>query len=173
MPKGYTHLTYEQRCQIEALKKRGDAPATIAKELGVHRCSIGRELKRNSGKRGYRCKQAQEKCRSRRAEAPNPNQKMTFQVIALIREKLKLQWSPTQISGRLKEEQGISISHETIYKYIWKDKREGGVLYKELRHHGKKYNKRSKGKAGRGCIPGRIDIEERPPIVEEKTRLGD
>lgn len=49
----------------------------------------------------------------------------------------------------------------------------GGTLYKHLRHHGKKYNKRSSGKAGRGCIPNRVDIDERPPIVAEKTRLGD
>lgn len=46
-------------------------------------------------------------------------------------------------------------------------------MYKELRHKGKKYNKRSKGTSGRGCIPGRIDIDERPDIVEEKVRLGD
>ena len=53
------------------------------------------------------------------------------------------------------------------------DKQQGGDLYGELRHHGKKYNKRGTGKAGRGCIPGRIDIAERPAIMEEKSRLGD
>ena len=47
------------------------------------------------------------------------------------------------------------------------------MLYKKLRHSGKKYNKRGKGQAGRGCIPDRIDIDERPKIVEEKKRLGD
>jgi transposase, IS30 family len=49
----------------------------------------------------------------------------------------------------------------------------GGDLYKELRHHGKKYNKRSKKSAGRGCIPNRIDIDQRPLILEKKARLGD
>ena len=49
----------------------------------------------------------------------------------------------------------------------------GGQLYKQLRHSGKKYNKRGSGKAGRGCIPGRIDISVRPAVVEEKSRLGD
>ena len=66
-----------------------------------------------------------------------------------------------------------SVSHEIIYRHVWKDKQQGGNLYLELRHHGKKYNKRGSGKAGRGCIPGRIDIAERPAIVEEKSRLGD
>ncbi|QYF48777.1 hypothetical protein RHABOEDO_000992 [Candidatus Rhabdochlamydia oedothoracis] len=46
--------------------------------------------------------------------------------------------------------------------YIWKDKRQGGQLYRELRHRGKKYNKQRKGTSGRGNIPGRIDIKQRP-----------
>ena len=66
-----------------------------------------------------------------------------------------------------------AVCHETIYQYVWADKYKGGVLYKQLRHSGKKYNKRSKGTAGRGCIPNRVDIDERPTIVEEKIRLGD
>jgi len=79
------------------------------------------------------------------------------------------------IGGVLKQKKGYTkcVSHETVYKYIWANKQAGGSLYKELRHNGKKYNKRSKGAAGRGCIPGRIDIDERPDIVEEKVRLGD
>ncbi len=172
MPKGYFHLTYEQRCQICTLKRRGDSASSIAKELNVSRSTITREVLRNSGKKGYLYKQAHEKSQKRRSEVPNPNMKMTPQRIFLIHEDLKLQWSPVQISGRLKR-QGVNISHETIYKYIWWNKRQGGVLYKELRHHGKKYNKRSKGMAGRGCIPCRIDIDQRPTIVETKTRFGD
>ena len=172
MPKGYSHLTYEQRCQICTLKNRGDSFSSIAQEVGVHRSTIIRELKRNSGQRGYRYKQAHENSKQRRLEIPNPNLKMTSQLISLIEEKLRLQWSPVQISGWLKK-QGSDVSHETIYKHIWADKYRGGTLYKELRHHGKKYNKRSKGTAGRGCIPNRTDIDKRPAIVEEKTRVGD
>jgi IS30 family transposase len=82
-------------------------------------------------------------------------------------------WSPEQISGRLKEQGKASISHEAIYQYIWENKRSGGILFKQLRHKGKKYNKRSSGKAGRGCIPNRVDITERPEIVEQKSRIGD
>jgi IS30 family transposase len=65
------------------------------------------------------------------------------------------------------------VSHETIYEYIWEDKKNGGGLYKHLRHHGKKYNKRAGKNAGRGLIPNRVDIEERPAIVEKKERTGD
>ncbi len=42
-----------------------------------------------------------------------------------------------------------------------------------MRHRGKKYLKRGAKNAGRGCIPGRGDIEERPKAAEEKSRLGD
>lgn len=53
------------------------------------------------------------------------------------------------------------------------EQKNGGFLYNQLRHNGKKYHKRGKGTARRGWIPGRVDIKERPAIVEEKTRLGD
>ena len=99
---------------------------------------------------------------------------MTPQLITTIEALLRSQWSPDQISGRLRKENGHEfVSYESIYRYIWKDKLNGGCLYKELRYHGKKYNKRGSGKAGRGCIPGRIDISERPAIVEEKSRIGE
>jgi transposase, IS30 family len=174
MPKGYHHLTYEERCQIYTLLKRGDSHSSIAEQLDVHRSTIFRELKRNTGRKGYRFRQAQEITNERRQIASGTPKKMNEAVIAIVKEKLSLQWSPEQISGWMKL-QGTSkdISYETIYRFIWKDKHDGGVLHKQLRHRGKKYNKRGSNKAGRGCIPGRIDIRERPAIVEEKTRLGD
>ena len=81
-------------------------------------------------------------------------------------------WSPEQISGWLSE-QGIKLSHQRIYQMIWDDKREGGNLWRCLRRRGKRYNKRAGKNAGRGQIPNRIDISERPAIVARKTRLGD
>jgi IS30 family transposase len=171
MPKGYHHLTYAQRCQIYILKDRGDSPSSIARALDVHASTIGRELERNKGGKGYRHQQAHEKALLRRNS--KPNKKINDQIATTIKEKLQSQWSPVQISGWLKRHGKEHVSHETIYNYIWKDKRQGGLLYKELRHQGKKYNKHSKGTSGRGCIPNRIDIDQRPAIVEEKTRLGD
>jgi len=86
---------------------------------------------------------------------------------------IKEGWSPEQVSGYLKLE-GALISHESVYKIIREDKAAGGKLYKDLRHRGKRYKKRLNGKkAGRGCIPGRVDISERPEIVEKKIRIGD
>ena len=65
------------------------------------------------------------------------------------------------------------VSHETIYRWIWDDKRKKGILYQSLRRKGKKHNKRWNTHAGRGYIPNRIDIEERPSIVDLKQRFGD
>jgi len=99
---------------------------------------------------------------------------MLTPVIALIKEKLSMQWSPVQISGWIREHNHrMFVNHESIYQYVWADKKGGGELYKNLRHGGKKYNKRSAINAGRGCIPGRIDIDQRPDIVEQKMRIGD
>jgi IS30 family transposase len=171
--KGYRHLTYENRCQIYTLKKSGMAPSNIALELGLNKSTITRELQRNSGDTGYRFKQAQRLSESRRSEASGTSLKMTPDFRDLIEDKLAIQWSPVQISGWMKRNLSSSISHERIYQHIWRDKKQGGTLYKHLRHNGKKYHKRGSKNAGRGFIPGRIDIEERPKIVEEKQRIGD
>lgn len=174
MPKGYHHMTYDQRCQIQTLKERGDSISEIAKALNVHRSTIYRETFRNSVDGTYKYLEANRKALNRRFIANSQKLKMTNDLIKAIEEKLKLQWSPEQISGRLKRLYGEkAVSHEVIYRYIWNDKQLGGELYKNLRHNGKKYNKRGSKNAGRGLIPNRIEIDKRPPIVEEKSRVGD
>ena len=174
MPEGYHHLTRDQRCQLCTLKNRGESTINIAKQCGMHRSTIYRELQRNGKKQGYTYQQVQEKAFERKRAVAWQRRKMKEPLVAIIESKLLLQWSPEQISGWLKKQLGNrAVSHETIYKYIWRDKYLGGQLYTQLRHHGKKYNKRGSDKAGRGHIPGRIDIDERPSIVDEKNRLGD
>jgi IS30 family transposase len=174
MTEGRAHLTPEERCQIEILLKRGDSQRAIAKLLGRTPRTIREELKRTKGERGYRCLQAQTKADDRRKNASQRAKKMTLETIALIEKELtQKQWSPKQISGWLKENAILSISHERIYQHIWRNKKQGGILYKNLRHNGKKYNKRAGKTAGRGLIPRRIDIDQRPEIAAMKTRLGD
>jgi IS30 family transposase len=144
----------------------------IAKEIGKNVSTVSREIHRNSGEQGYRLDDADRKAKSRRSIASGSLKKLTAELCELVKNGLMEDWSPEQISGRLKRT-GALISHETIYQIVWADKRTGGKLYTHLRHHGKRYNKRSSGKAGRGHIPDRIDISERPAIVEEKSRIGD
>ncbi|MFT5319805.1 MAG: IS30 family transposase [Chlamydiales bacterium] len=104
MPEDYHHLTRDQRCQLYTLKKRGDSVSIIAKELGVHPSTIYREQKRNIGKRGYRFKQANDKALERRQVASSQKAKMTSITFSIINEKLRLQWSPVQISGWLQKQ---------------------------------------------------------------------
>lgn len=175
MAKGYRHLTYEQRCQIYALLKRGTSQVTIATMLGTTQPTISREVNRNSGGRGYRYKQAQEKASNKRHKASSLNTKFTSEMKVYVEHLLiKKQWSPEQISGWMKRVYpNETISHERIYQYIWQDKHEGGTLYKHLRQRGKKHNKRGSKIAGRGLIPNRVGIEKRPDIVNSKQRVGD
>jgi len=174
MPEGYLHLTYEQRCQIYALLQSAHSQADIARQLGVTRSTVSRELARNAGARGYRFKQAHAKASQRRQQASNRPRKMTPDVVAVIeRIMTQEQWSPEQIAGRLAQEGIVSISHETIYRHVWEDKKDGGNLYLHLRHNGKKYNKRKSRNSGRGLIQGRVDIDQRPAIVAAKSRIGD
>lgn len=168
----YRQLTYVQRCQIEALNKRGLSQNEIARSIGVSQSTISREFSRNTGKRGYRCQQAQNKHAMRRASCRRRS-KMTGEVELLIVKMLNLQFSPEQISGQLAIEHGILLSHERIYQYIWENKFNGGTLYLNLRRKHKKYQKRCNGKRSRGQIPDRVGIEERPPIVSRRGRIGD
>ena len=70
-------------------------------------------------------------------------------------------------------EKDISLSHETIYRFIFKNKRNGGDLYCYLRHQAKPYLKCYGSKYYRGKIPGRVEISERPGVVDKRSRVGD
>ena len=168
----YNQLTEGQRYQISALLKAVTSQKEIALILGVSPSTISRELERNTGKRGYRSKQAHIKAERRRQEA-DKTIKMTFAVVTLIETKIQLDWSPEQVSGWLAKEENIRISHERIYQHIWTDKRQGGELFKHLRQSNKKRKKQYGSKDKRGQIRNRISIEERPEVVETKTRIGD
>jgi IS30 family transposase len=168
----YSQLTEDERYHIDAYKAAGFSPSEIAKQLGRHKSTIYRKLSRNSGQRGYRPKQAQEKAERRRTEARKAV-KMTPELITLIELKIREDWSPEQISGWLKVEKHEAMSHERIYQHIWADKRNGGDLYLHLRRNGKKYQKRSNGKTSRGQIKNRVSIDKRPAAVDQKTRVGD
>ena len=168
----YKQLTEGQRYQISALLKARTLQKDIALILDVSPPTISRELERNTGKRGYRPKQAHIKAERRRQEA-GKSIKMTFEVVNLIETKIQLDWSPEQVSGWLAKEENIRISHERIYQHVWANKRHGGELYKHLRQSNKKRKKKYGSKDKRGQIRNRISIEERPDIVETKTRIGD
>ena len=148
----------------------------IAAILGVHPSTISRELARNTGLRGYRPKQAQQKTLHRRFTARKAL-KMKPETIDYIESKLAEQHSPEQIAERMKLDpdwHGPAVSHERIYQHVWQDKAQGGMLYKYLRIGGtKQRRKRRNSRDMRGTIKNRVGIQERPNIVERKIRIGD
>jgi len=167
---GYTQLTQEERYQIYILKKAGYNKTEIAGMLERDKSTIGRELRRNCGLKGYRPKQAHERAMQRRTAkaAPRIDRKTWHQIDTLIGQE----WSPEQISGRLGMEQGISVSHEWIYQHIYQDKRSGGDLYRFLRCQ-KTRRKRYGTNSRRGIMPNQVSIDDRPAIVDAKRRIGD
>ena len=172
----YSQLTDEDRIEIYAMKQAGKQQNVIAKVLGVAASTISRELRRNTGLRGYRPKQAQQKALQRRLNARKAV-KMTPATISYIEQKLVQEHSPEQIAERMKIDPGWAgptVSHERIYQYIWRDKAGGGLLYKKLRIGGtKQRRKRRNSRDMRGTIKNRVGIDQRPEIVEKKIRIGD
>ena len=165
----YHQLTQAQRYQIYALRKTKHTLKEIAEVIGVHKSSVSRELKRNRGRRGYRPQQAHELAAERRQKVVP---RITAEVWNLVESLLRQDWSPEQISGRLKKEQGLRISHEWIYQHILVDKQAGRDLYKHLRCQ-KKRRKRYGSYDRRGKMPNCRSIEERPAHVNTRKRLGD
>jgi len=147
----------------------GHMQRDIAVSLGVHKSTISREIQRNTGKKGYRPKQANKKALERRKRAQTRIRESDWH---LIERLIKLDWSPEQISLYLNEEQLRQVSHEWIYQYIYQDKRMGGKLWEHLRCQ-KKRRKRYGSYEKRGQIPERVWIDARPAEVAERKRLGD
>jgi IS30 family transposase len=166
----YKQLTHEQRYQIQALMKAGLNQTEIACIVGVHKSTISREVRRNIGLRGYRPKQAHRMSIERRQEKAQP--RILSKEWSLVERLLREEWSPEQISLWLAAEGGIRISHEWIYQYVLQDKSNGGILYRHLRCQ-KQRRKRYGSYSRRGQIINGVSIDERPAIVDTRSRLGD
>ncbi|WP_298941383.1 IS30 family transposase [uncultured Psychromonas sp.] len=168
----YKQLTQEERYQIYALMKANHNQKNIANILGRSASSISREIKRNKGLKGYRPKQAQRLMLHRRVTA-SKSIKITNVVKGWIEDLLFQDLTPEQIAGRLALEGKIQLHHESIYRYIYQDKANGGHLYQKLTRACKKYKKRYGSYDKRGQLVNRISIDERPDIVDSKSRIGD
>jgi IS30 family transposase len=168
----YGQLTDEERIEMYAMRQAGRSQNAIARALGRDKSTVSREIRRNRGQRGYRPKQAHQMAHQRR-EKPRTH-KMTAPVTAYVEQKLKLQFSPEQISQTMEANLGCRVSVERIYQHVYQDQRQGGDLYKNLRiASGRKRHKRYGKKDARGQIPNRVGIEQRPALVEHRRRFGD
>lgn len=170
----YEHLSTAERYEIAAMRGQYIGMSEIAKRLKRHRSTLYREVWRNRSVHdgGYRAihsvwKASGRKRRSRRKlrfgeEAFKP-------VEVMVRREL----SPEQIVGRRRFLGQAVMSHETIYKWIWADKKRGGTLWKHLRGARKQKRKRYGAYDSRGRLAGKKMIETRPAVVERRERIGD
>lgn len=168
--KSYTQLTQEQRYQIYALKKAGLNQTEMAVIIGADKGTISRELKRNSGLRGYRPQQAHSLMLGRQAN--KSTSRIGVNAWRRVEQLLREEWSPEQISGWILEETRETITHEWIYQYVLEDKAQGGDLYRYLRCQ-RQRKKRYGTYSTRGQLTNRTSIDERPSVVDSRSRYGD
>lgn len=169
-----SQLTKAQRYTISVMRKRNFSMGEIAAVIGKHKSTISRELRRNCDRRSgrYDADLAQRKCERRQKGKPH-RVRFTEEVRLRVEAMLREDYSPEQIVGRCKLEGLECVSVETIYQYVWGDKRRGGDLHTHLRRKGRKYRKRGAKKDSRGVIRDRVSIDERPKVVDDKSRFGD
>jgi IS30 family transposase len=164
----------KQRYEIELLRNQKYSMTIIAGIIGKNKSTISREIKRNSDQRNgvYKSELAQKKLIERHKNKPKKIS-FTLPIQAYVLEKLMEDYSPEQIVGTALKDGLPCVSIERIYQFIWKDKKAGGKCFKHLRTKGKRYNKRGHLKGKRGILVNRVDIDQRPAVVEEKIRVGD
>lgn len=168
----YHQLTAEDRYTIATLLTQRKSQAEIARFLNRSPSTISRELRRNRREDGKYCARGAIKRTSRvRRES---RRKWQFEDIELqmVIALLRLDWSPEQVSLWLRQQRIMSISHSTIYRYVWYDFFYKGTLYKHLRQSNKKRRKRYRNADSRGVLPNKAHISERPISAENKSRIG-
>src|SRR5688572_11321810 len=167
----YRQITSEERYILATLRKQGCTQSEIARELGRHRSTICRELKRNSARFDghYRPSKAIERTAGRRSRSRR-NQRFTRSDLQRVDAQLREWWSPEQICGRLRD--SLSISHETIYRHVWRDRILGGSLHTSLRGARKRRRKRYGAYDSRGRLAGKKHISERPLAAELRSEIG-
>lgn len=169
----YCQLTSAERYMLAALRRQGLNQSEIARSLGRHRSTVCREVSRNRTRADgrYRAFTAQERTNGRRSRSRR-NLRFSAGDFAQVEELLRRQWSPEQVCGHLARSGLLSISHETIYRHVWRDKRRGGLLYTHLRGARKQRRKRYGTYDSRGQLAGKRPISERPQAVETRRQLG-
>jgi IS30 family transposase len=170
----YQHLSTEERYELAALRRQKMGLAAIAEHLGRHRSTLYREVKRNQSVHDgcYRPSHAVEKA-SGRQKRSRRNWRYGPEAFAPIETLIRKRHSPQQIVGRRRFEGQAVMSHETIYRWIWADKRCGGSLWRQLRGARKQRRKRYNSYDSRGRLAGKKPIEQRPLAVASRERIGD
>lgn len=171
MKKQYRQLTQLQRYQIQAGEEAGFTQTHIARQIGCDKSTVSRELKRCRTGRYNAESSHKDAVRKRRSAVKATH--FTPALWQLILSKLARDWSPAAIAGRLTLEGGQRrISHETIYQWIFRDKKEGGVSHQYLLRAFRGHRKARKAYDGRGLLQDRVAIDQRPEAANQRLHLG-
>ena len=178
MQPSYNRLTKQDRIELATLRKAQIPIAQIAHQLGRPKQTLYAELNRNTGKRGYRPRQAQHRADERQARTCRPT-KRTARTLRYVNALIRRDFSPEQIADAMKLRARrlarlgvIPLSHETIYQHIYADKAAGGTLHAHLRQRHKKRKPRRDQPDRRGQIKNRVGIDKRPKGVEGRRTFG-
>jgi IS30 family transposase len=171
-------LSIEERIEIAVRVARGESNAVIARGLGRHRSTIGRELSRCGKRRGHYAPFAAERRARRLACRPKATKlSRSPRLLGAVEAGLVAGWSPQQIAVRLRREHpddvGMHVSHETIYQSLYVQSR--GELRRELTAQLRTRRARRKPQGqlqARGRIAGMVSIAERPPEVDDRRVPG-
>jgi IS30 family transposase len=170
----YEHIDSEERYAIAAMRGQYIKVAEIARRVGRHRSTIYRELKRNASSHdgNYRATHACQKASGRQKRSKR-NMRYKAGDFRHAAKLVRADSSPEQAVGRMRLEGRPAMSHETLYKWIWRDKAAGGTLWQHLRGARKQRRKRYAANDSRGRLAGKKMIGERPAVVERRSRIGD
>ena len=169
----YEQLNAEERSAIATLKRLGWSVLEMARELGRHRSTVARELRRNATPHDgwYRAGRAHERAVARRRRSRR-NSQFGQEELRRVETLLREEWSPEQVSGYLRRTGELAISHETIYRHVWRDRERGGSLHLHLRCAQKPCRKRYGRHDRRGRLAGKRLIGERPAAVAGRRQIG-
>ena len=171
----YRHFNQVKRMELAILVRKGYSKREIASVLGVHHSSVSRELKRNALRdSSYQPNKAHHKAYVRRKYSKYEGMKIRRSnwLQNYVQEKLKSDWTPEEISGRLARDFGINIiSFKSIYKWIYSAYGQAYADCLPSRHYRPKLHRKHQSK--RQLIPNRIWIDDRPAIINQRQRLGD
>lgn len=174
----YVHLTLQERYVIHHLVLYGLSLREIGRRLHRSPSTISRELQRNGRIHSCYWHEPAHRWALERRQRPRHNKRQgTKRLIRYVTTRLQWAWSPALISGRLRRDcpanSAMRFSPEGIYRWIYRDARAGGTLYRHLVRCRPKRRKQRRYGSLRGLLPDRISIHERPKIVESRQRLGD
>jgi len=170
----HEHLNLKQRIRLEVWAETDMTQKEMADQFGIPPSTVCREYRRAGGRKGYDAHRAHASAQRRRKDGKRKSKKLlTDQILfSYVDEKIRLCWSPEQIAGRMEQEIGIRVCHETIYTFIYEERPEWKPYLRQKKgRYRRRWGTKEREKKREEAKKQRIDT--RPDVVEVRERLGD